>query len=1015
MFRFFMDRRFFQKLMVLFLVVGLVPMAIIGQQSVSQATLAMEDKLGETLTGLRDAKAKSVRDYFENRRREIQLLATTPLVISNAQQLRAAFPRVASDNQMDAAQLERYKGALLTYYKDEFGVEYEKRNRSQADTDAPFNKLSTEAMVLQYLYIRANQNPLGSKHLLDAASDNSAYSQTHVDLHGFLRNALTAFGYYDIFLVDPETGDVFYTVFKELDFATNLNAGPWAESGLAEAFRKANALESGKSVMVDFARYRPSYDDPASFMAAPIFQDGKKVAIVILQLPLEPMNAIMNDRSGLGQTGETYLVGQDQLMRSDSVLSEAHRVKASFAFPEKGRVSNTSAVVAFEKPASVISDLNFENEPTLTAYDTLNFGDFKWAIVASQTAAEVLAPVAAMERNAVLIGGISVLVIVFAAWWFGRVMARPITGLRNLIVDVEKTGEFQHSALLVYSDEIGQTVKAFENLMRVLKSAFSDANAVLAKVVEGEYIATQADHYRGDIHRLASNIDTTVEQLRAGQARQRIQQQEIESVAEAMKQKALENEMLARQASADADSANRVKQALDVSATPAMMADEANIIVYANQAANRLVMQLESAFQTVLPHFRASGLLGTQLDELYRGAAQTNATHTSGSGSTEVVIAGNTLRLTCSPIMKEGARVGVVAEWIDRTAEVGIERSIATLLEAASHGDFTQQVDERGKEGFYLELSKGLNQLVNTTQVALDDFSLVMASMAKGELSARIEKPYQGTFGQLRNDVNATLVKLTEVVEEIIESSSAISTGAAEIHEGVSNLGRRTEQQAASVEETASSMEEMTASVKTSAQNAATVLDLSKQAEDFAKAGHEVVSRAVTSMEGISKASKEIADIIGVIDAIAFQTNILALNAAVEAARAGEQGRGFAVVAAEVRMLAQRSAQAAKEIKGLISDSVARVNTGNTLVTESGHRLQDIIIAVDKVAKEVRAIASASKEQATGISQVNAAINSLDQSTQQNSALVEQATAAAESMATNARGMVQMASFFSLR
>lgn len=1009
-----LDRPLWQKLMVLFLLVGVIPMTIVEQRSVSRASHAMDAQLGETLAGLRDAKAMSVRAYFNNRRSEIQLLATAPQVVAGAQHMLSAFSRVTTENQIDAVQLSRYKAALRSYYVEEFGAEFKKRNQTSADTASVLDLLSPEAITLQYFYIRANQHPLGSKHLLDAAPDASTYSRAHAETHGFLRSSLTAFGYYDVFLIDPTTGNIIYSVYKELDFATNLSSGPWSQTNLADAFRKARTLKRGESVLVDFARYRPSYDDPAGFMAAPIYAHDKLIAIVAIQMPLEPMNAIMNDHSGLGATGESFLVGADKLMRSDSAFSQAHRVKTSFANPEHGRVDSAAATAALEGRAGTINDVNFAGEPVHAAFGTIDLDDFKWAIVASQGDAEALAPIKAMQRDNLLLAALLMATVALMAWLLGRVVAKPIVALRNLIVTVEQTGEFQQPTLRVSQDEIGQTVRAFDSLLGVMKGAFSDANQVLSKVVKGEYTATQASRYRGDIQRLAQGIDATVEQLRFGQEKQLRQQRDIEAAATTMQQKAEENEALARDAAEEADRANRVKQALDTCATPVMMTNDARQIVYANCSAERLISRLQSAFQTRLPSFRASGLLGTSLDTLCMDSRPGKDAGNLAGGGLEMNIAGNTLRVIRSPITKDGKQVGEVAEWLDRTAEVAIESSIATLLAAASRGDFEVKVDEGGLEGFYLELGKGLNALVDTTRMALDDFKRVMGQMAQGDLSCRIDKQYSGTFGQLSNNVNLTLEKISEVVDEITESASAVANSAAEIHAGVADLSRRTEQQAASLEETASSMDEMTASVKHSAQNASSVLELSKQADEFARAGSEVVGRAVSSMEGISKASKEIADIIGVIDGIAFQTNLLALNAAVEAARAGEQGRGFAVVAAEVRMLAQRSAQAAKEIKGLISDSVTKVNAGHALVTESGNRLRDILSAVDRVAKEVIAIAGASKEQAAGISQVNTAISAMDESTQQNSALVEQATAAAESMAGNARGMVQAVSFFRL-
>ncbi len=249
---------------------------------------------------------------------------------------------------------------------------------------------------------------------------------------------------------------------------------------------------------------------------------------------------------------------------------------------------------------------------------------------------------------------------------------------------------------------------------------------------------------------------------------------------------------------------------------------------------------------------------------------------------------------------------------------------------------------------------------------------------------------------------------MTSIVAQIRTAVEAVRNGTDEISIGNTNLSQRTEEQAASLEQTASSMEEMTSTVKQNANNAAEANKLASAARLQAEQGGRVVAEAVGAMTSINEASAKIANIIGVIDEIAFQTNLLALNAAVEAARAGEQGRGFAVVATEVRTLASRSAAAAKEIKGLIEDSVSRVDHGSRLVGQSGQSLSDIVSAVKKSSDIVAEIAAACEEQARGIDQVNKAITSLDHVTQQNAALVEEAASAAESLSEEAQHLDRM-------
>ncbi|MCR6631187.1 MAG: methyl-accepting chemotaxis protein [Magnetospirillum sp.] len=361
-------------------------------------------------------------------------------------------------------------------------------------------------------------------------------------------------------------------------------------------------------------------------------------------------------------------------------------------------------------------------------------------------------------------------------------------------------------------------------------------------------------------------------------------------------------------------------------------------------------------------------------------------------------------------VLAEQARRQAEKEQQAREAAIGAE--VAETVQAACAGDLSRRIDLAGKDGMLKTMCAAINELAGTVEAALSDVAAVLASVARGDLTRRITNEYGGLFGQLKGDVNQTADKLFEIVTNINSAAGQINSAASEVAAGSQDLSERSEQQASALEETAASMEELAATVRQNAANAQQANQLAAGAREVAAGGGEVVSNAITAMGRIEASSQKIEDIVGMIDEIAFQTNLLALNAAVEAARAGDAGKGFAVVAQEVRNLAQRSAQASKEIKTLIAESSTQVRGGADLVKGAGKTLEEILGSVKRVADIVAEIAAASSEQASGIDQVNAAVTQMDEMTQQNAALVEESAAAAHALEEQSQELNRLMGFF---
>lgn len=484
----------------------------------------------------------------------------------------------------------------------------------------------------------------------------------------------------------------------------------------------------------------------------------------------------------------------------------------------------------------------------------------------------------------------------------------------------------------------------------------------------------------------------------------------------------------------------RIRFALNCANANMMVTDRNAKIVFMNESMLKHTQKLEPVLRKHNPIFSCDKIINNYL-EPYVLNAIVNGVDSNGNGrqtsiqkhtpeyqqlviklntiqkhSLTLEIAGCTCLYNINPISDEkGNRLGTVIELIDKSAEITAQQEVRELVTKAVAGNLEARFDLNKLEGFYRELGENFNNLLENCNTSINDLGNLLESMAEGDLTHTIDlTKYQGSFYLISKDANSSVIRLRELLNDIRDFAETINSATIEIAAGNRDLSVRTEKQATSLQETSSSMDELTSTVCQNAESAHKANELTIEMEKLAAEGKVVVNQVVETMTEIDQFSQHISEIIGVIDGIAFQTNILALNAAVEAARAGEQGRGFAVVASEVRSLAQRCASSAKEIKELISNAVEKIELGNEQAHKAGITTEKINESIKHVSVLITDIANASQEQSLGIGQVSQAVTQMDEVTQHNTALVEQATTAAESLEEQAQNLLQAVAAFRL-
>ncbi len=844
----------------------------------------------DKLTAVRGIKHSAVEHYFKTIENQILTFSESKMIVDAMQEFSDTFTRFHRENNISPAELKQMRQELFTYYTNEFSQEYQNQNQDESpDAQRFFNQLDDDSIALQYHYIRANKNPLGSKHLLERSNDSSSYSELHARIHPIIKSYLEKFGFYDIFLVDPESGDIVYSVFKELDYSTSLINGPYAGTNFGKAFQKANAANIRDAVvLVDYARYTPSYEAPAGFIASPIFSNGKKIGIAMFQMPIDRLNAIMNERDGLGETGETYLVGPDHLMRSDSYLDpERHSVAASFKHPDSGRVDTDAVDAVFSGKTGAKVVIDYNGNPVLSAYMPVKFGSLTWGLLAEIDVAEAFSPKNADNQE------------FFAAYKekFGYYDLFLINADGYAFYTVAREADFQTNLLTgkYRSSNLGKLVKQVLDTRKFGLADFAP--------------------YAPSNNEPAAFIAQPV-----------IHDNKVEIVA-----------------------------ALQISL----------------EAINKIMQQREGMGETGETY-----LVGP--DHLMRCDSWRDQANHSVSASFADPSSGSVKTAGVSEALEGRTGQKIITDYNDRIvlcayAPVSVGHTIWALLAEISEKEVvSNSIAARA-------LLKRVWVIGIASMVVI--IGMILVSFYIGRNLSKT---------------------LTRVIEGLNSASNQVASAAGQLSSSSQSLAEGASEQAASIEETSASMEEMAAVTKSNTQHAGHADNLMKETIQVVGTANTSMGRLAQSMQDISTASEKTSDIIKTIDEIAFQTNLLALNAAVEAARAGEAGAGFAVVADEVRNLAMRAADAAKDTARLIEETVKKVRDGSELVSTTNDDFADVAQSSAKVGAIISEISVASKEQASGIEQVNLAVMEMDKVVQQNAANAEESASASEEMRSQA-------------
>lgn len=897
------------KILAALLVVGIVPMIITAWIANSSSKEALKQQTLHQLEAVRDIKATALSNYLKDINNQLTNLATNQTIIETMDNFAIDFPSFGgSEDGMDEGDpdaLEENKKLVTEYWKTQFGSEYKKQNPdlNTPDYDAMLSQMNNTAYALQAAFIAKNPNPLGQKNLLNELEDEGryGYNKYHHIVHAWLNDYLQRFGFYDIFLID-NSGNVVYSVFKELDFATNLDTGPWKDSGLAEVYNQAKELQLGESTFTDLSLYTPSYNAPAGFGATPIFKTSRRgkisrIGTLVFQMPLDRISAIMEQRNGLGETGETYLVGTDGLMRSNSILrSDHYTVIHSYRNPETTRNQSKSVIQASEGNTGEI-EISRNGTPYFSAFTPIEENGLKWVLLAEMQTGEALAAANQVQNYAMILVLVMAIVILVFGKLLANTISRPILSLANLMAQVKKDFHFSKRCQIHSKDEIGQAAQAFNDLLDSTESALQSVNSTMKQISAGKFEHRITADLQGDLKILKENVN------------------------------------------ASADSVQNTMQHL----TKAMEA---------------------------IRHGDFSMRLGNEVKGEFKDSVNKALS----------------------------------------TMEQAIQE-VGEVIHALSEGNLDQRVTGE-LEGDLHELKQHTNNSIDRLEIAFDHIVDAVIAQSQGDLTVQIHQEMHGDLNKLKQALNESSSNLNQVVSSVISTANTVNQASLEVSAGNNDLNQRTQSQAASLEETAAAMEELTSTISNNTSNSLNADQLAKEAMHQTEEGQKIMQETEQAITDIHHSSKQIEEITGLIDSIAFQTNLLALNAAVEAARAGEHGRGFAVVAGEVRTLAGKSADAAKEIKTLIENTVSSIEHGTQKITATGQSLEQINHSIIKVAERVAEISAASQEQQQGVTQINHAIADIDNGTQQNAALVEETTAAAESLTKQSSDLKQAVSHF---
>lgn len=481
------------KLILGFLLAGLVPTLTISFYAMTMSSESLEEQEFAILQAVQTVKGEAVKRYFEGINNQILTFSHDVMVVDAMDGFKSAFNRFEEENNITANDIKKYKRSLQSYYNNQFRKKYEKENNKSIDVDRYLNQLSNKEIALQHYYISANPNPLGEKETLDYAEDSSEYSKLHKKYHPSIREYLQKFGYYDIFLVDIDTGNIVYSVFKELDYATSLSNGPYSNTNFAKAFSQAKAINNkDDAVLVDYENYTPSYEAPASFIATPVWNGDKKIGVAIFQMPIDRLNAIMGERAGMGETGETYLVGPDHLARSDSYLDAENRtVLNSHKYPEKGKISTASVEAALAGKSGLKISKNYLNYEVLVSYAPIKILGLPWAIIAEKSTKEAFASIASLRNAVWLVVGVSSLLILILSFWVSSSLSSAINRVVKRLREGANQVANSSEDISFSSQQLSEAATEQASGLQETVSSVDEINAMVSRNAEAAQNSTK--------------------------------------------------------------------------------------------------------------------------------------------------------------------------------------------------------------------------------------------------------------------------------------------------------------------------------------------------------------------------------------------------------------------------------------------------------------------------------------------------------------------------------------------